>query len=76
MVSDDDFTDANHDKLYVEQVIYVNTWIDSLAKAATTIKRSRPLVLIIEGDHGNRYAAWGRTYTGKTIHEPERLLFF
>ncbi|WP_276501494.1 sulfatase-like hydrolase/transferase [Terrimonas pollutisoli] len=60
MVSDDDFTDANHDKLYVEQVIYANTWIDSLAKAATTTKRSRPLVLIIEGDHGNRYAAWGR----------------
>jgi hypothetical protein len=60
MVSDDDFIDKNHDKLYVEQVLYVNTWIDSLAKAATTIKRTRPLVLIIEGDHGNRYAEWGR----------------
>jgi hypothetical protein len=60
MASDDDFTDKNHDKLYVEQVLYVNTWIDSLAKAATTIKRTRPLVLIIEGDHGNRYAEWGR----------------
>ncbi len=60
MVSDDDFTDANHDKLYIEQVISANAWIDSLVKAATTTKRTRPLVLIIEGDHGNRYAEWGR----------------
>lgn len=53
-----DFRDGNHDSLYVEQVIYANKLIDSIGKAA--IKgRQRPLALIIEGDHGNRYAAWG-----------------
>jgi hypothetical protein len=59
MVSEEDVTDKRHDELYLEQVIYANTWIDSLAKAATATKRTRPLVLIIEGDHGNRYAEWG-----------------
>jgi hypothetical protein len=54
-----DFNDRNHDSLYLEQLIYANTLIDSLAQAANQ-KRSRPLVLIIEGDHGNRYAEWGR----------------
>lgn len=64
MMSDEDFTDKNHDKLYLEQLIYVNTWIDTLAQAATG-KRTRPLVLIIEGDHGNRYAKWGRSIREK-----------
>lgn len=53
-----DFEDNNHDSLYIEQLIYANTLIDSLATAASK-PRTRPLVLIIEGDHGNRYAAWG-----------------
>lgn len=57
-VSMDDFTDKNHDSLYLEQVIYANTLIDSLAKTAGK-NRTRPLVLIMEGDHGNRYAEWG-----------------
>lgn len=65
MMSNEDFTDENHDKLYLEQLIYANTWIDSLVKAATTTPRTRPLVLIIEGDHGNRYAAWGRSIREK-----------
>ncbi len=60
MMSNEDLTDENHDKLYLEQLIYANTWIDSLMKAATTTPRTRPLVLIIEGDHGNRYSEWGR----------------
>lgn len=59
MMSAEDRTDENHDKLYVEQIIYVNTWIDSLVQVAAA-PRKRPLVLIIEGDHGNRYATWGR----------------
>ncbi len=58
--SDKDLSDAYHDSLYIDQVIFVNTWIDSLAKAAIDTKRNRPLVLIMEGDHGNRYAEWGR----------------
>lgn len=58
MTSMADFEDRNHDSLYLEQLIYANTLIDSLATAANR-PRNRPLVLIIEGDHGNRYAAWG-----------------
>jgi len=65
MVSDEDLIDKNHDELYLEQLIFVNTWIDSLAKAVTTTSRTRPLVLIIEGDHGNRYAKWGRSIREK-----------
>ena len=65
IMSNEDLTDENHDKLYVEQVMYANTWIDSLVKAATTTPRTRPLVLIIEGDHGNRYAEWGRSIREK-----------
>lgn len=64
MTSDEDLTDKRYDELYVEQVIYANTWIDSLVKTATT-KRTRPLVLIIEGDHGNRFADWGRSIREK-----------
>lgn len=65
MLSNEDFTDKSHDSLYIEQVIYANTWIDSLINVAVTTKRNRPLVLIIEGDHGNRYAAWGRNIREK-----------
>ncbi len=65
MVSNDDMSDTEHDSLYIDQVIFVNTWIDSLAKAAIDTKRDRPLVLIMEGDHGNRYAEWGRAIREK-----------
>lgn len=58
IVSNTDFTDKNYDTLYLQQVLYANKLIDSLAQAATQ-KRNRPLVLIIEGDHGNRYGDWG-----------------
>ncbi len=64
ITSMEDFRDENHDSLYLEQVLYANKLIDSIGKAA--IKgRQRPLVLIIEGDHGNRYAAWGITIREK-----------
>jgi hypothetical protein len=39
--------------LYLDQVIYTNTWVDSLIKA-TNRDFSRPRVVIIEGDHGFR----------------------
>jgi len=58
ITSMEDFKDGNHDSLYLEQVIYANKLIDSIGKAAIK-DRQRPLVVIIEGDHGNRYAAWG-----------------
>jgi hypothetical protein len=58
VTSMDDFRDENHDSLYLEQVLYANKLIDSIGNAAIK-NRQRPLVLIIEGDHGNRYAAWG-----------------
>lgn len=58
ITSMEDFRDENHDSLYLEQVLYANKLISAIGEAA--IKgRQRPLVLIIEGDHGNRYAAWG-----------------
>jgi hypothetical protein len=59
VISMADFTDDHHDSLYKEQVLYANRLIDSLAVAANS-PRARPLVLIVEGDHGNRYAEWGR----------------
>jgi hypothetical protein len=55
----EDFADKNHDSLYLGQVQYANKLISAFAKAVAQ-KRARPLVLIIEGDHGNRYAEWGR----------------
>ncbi len=58
ITSMEDFRDENHDSLYLEQVLYANKLIDSIGKAAIK-ERQRPLVVIIEGDHGNRYAAWG-----------------
>ncbi|MGZ8557637.1 MAG: sulfatase-like hydrolase/transferase [Chitinophagaceae bacterium] len=60
MMLDEDYSDKNHNTLYTEQVLFVNKWIDSLAKAAATTPRKRPLVLIIEGDHGDRYSERGR----------------
>lgn len=58
-ISMNDFTDKTHDSLYLEQLIYANTLIDSLSTIASK-PRTRPLVLIIEGDHGNRYGDWGK----------------
>jgi hypothetical protein len=54
-----DYSDESHDSLYLEQVIYANTLIDSLDRTADR-QHNRPLALIIEGDHGNRYAEWGK----------------
>jgi hypothetical protein len=64
MTSMADFEDKDHDSLYLEQLIYANTLIDSLAAAANR-PRPRPLVLIIEGDHGNRYSTLGLQFRDK-----------
>lgn len=42
-----------NDSLYIDQLHYTNTLIDSLITAAN-ISFQRPRVVIIEGDHGNR----------------------
>ena len=42
-----------NDSLYLDQLHYTNTLIDSLA-TATNRSFDRPRVVIIEGDHGNR----------------------
>jgi hypothetical protein len=44
---------VNEKSPYLEQLIYTNTWVDSLIKA-TNQPFSRPRVVIIEGDHGYR----------------------
>jgi hypothetical protein len=44
---------ANEKNLYLEQLIYTNTWVDSLINA-TNRPFPRPRVVIIEGDHGFR----------------------
>ncbi len=50
------FDDAGkRDSLYLEQLRFCNTWIDSLARAAS-LPFDRPRIVIIEGDHGYRYA--------------------
>jgi hypothetical protein len=41
------------DSLYLDQLRYANTWIDSIAQAASK-PASRARVVIIEGDHGRR----------------------
>lgn len=41
------------DSLYLDQLRYANTWIDSIAQAASK-PASRGRVVIIEGDHGRR----------------------
>ena len=60
----EDLQDQKHDSLYLQQLLYANTLIDSLAKAAHK-PHARPLVLIIEGDHGNRYAEEGLKFREK-----------
>lgn len=41
------------DSLYLDQLIYTNTWIESLVSAVNR-EFSRPRVVIIQGDHGRR----------------------
>lgn len=41
------------DSLYLDQLIYTNTWIQEIINAAAR-QQGRPLVLVIEGDHGYR----------------------
>lgn len=48
----DEYT-LHRDSLYFDQLLYTNTWIDSLAKASTE-NFDRPRVVIMEGDHGKR----------------------
>lgn len=48
----DDHSDIR-DSLYIDQLVYTNTWIESLVSAANK-KFSRPRVVIIQGDHGRR----------------------
>jgi hypothetical protein len=43
----------NQQQPFLDQLIYTNTWVDTLAKAANR-PFSRPRVVIIEGDHGYR----------------------
>jgi hypothetical protein len=43
----------NQDALYLEQLIYANSWIDSILQA-TNRNFSRPRIVIVEGDHGYR----------------------
>ena len=57
-LSMDNYSAHTHDSLYLEQVMYANILIDSLANIANK-PRKRPLVLIIEGDHGNRFTESG-----------------
>jgi hypothetical protein len=45
----------SRDSLYLEQVAFCNTWIDSIAKASDKPFK-RPRVIVIEGDHGYRDA--------------------
>lgn len=56
----------SRDSLYIDQLIYTNTWIDSLAKTANR-DFQRPRIVIIEGDHGNR-----NTYSAKGKYIRER----
>ena len=65
MVSNVEISDSEMDSLYLDQVRFVNTWIDSLVKSAINTKRHRPLVLILEGDHGNRYGEKSRAIREK-----------
>lgn len=49
------FTDHTilRDSLYLDQLVYANTWIDTISTAAN-LQFKRPRVIIIEGDHGYR----------------------
>ncbi|MEI9943093.1 MAG: sulfatase-like hydrolase/transferase [Chitinophagaceae bacterium] len=42
-----------NDSLYIDQLIYTNTLLNSLAQAGN-MNFPRPRVIILEGDHGNR----------------------
>lgn len=44
---------AFSDSLYIDQLIYTNTWIDSIATAASK-SFARPRVVVLMGDHGYR----------------------
>ncbi len=54
IMSEKDRAAKMKDSIYLDQLLYVNTWIDTMAKTVATSARRRPLVLIIEGDHGRR----------------------
>lgn len=41
------------DSLYLDQLIYTNTWVQSIASSANQ-EFSRPRVVVIQGDHGRR----------------------
>jgi hypothetical protein len=47
------YKNINTPGAYIEQLIYTNTWIDSILNA-TNRNFSRPRVVIVEGDHGYR----------------------
>jgi hypothetical protein len=49
------FEQYSRDSLYLEQLRFCNTWIDSLARASNQAFK-RPRVVLIEGDHGYRDA--------------------
>ncbi len=52
-LSSSDEHPGTRDSLYLDQLIYTNTWIDSLVSAANR-EFSRPRVVVIQGDHGRR----------------------
>ena len=52
-VNRSDDTPGIGDSLYLDQLIYTNTWIESLVASANQ-EFSRPRVVIIQGDHGRR----------------------
>ena len=56
------------DSLYLGQLAYTNTWIARIVEASRN-RHGRPLVMVIEGDHGYRDKA-NSNHQGKTIHEP------
>lgn len=47
------YNNKNNTGPYLEQLIYTNTWVDSILKA-TNRNFTRPRVVIVEGDHGYR----------------------
>jgi hypothetical protein len=53
-ITQNDFKSGIRDSLYLDQLIYTNTWITNLALAADS-SFSRPRIIIIEGDHGFRH---------------------
>ncbi|MBO9203961.1 MULTISPECIES: sulfatase-like hydrolase/transferase [Niastella] len=53
LYTNDTYDTRNNRGLYLEQLQYTNTWIDSIVQAASQ-PFTRPRVVIIEGDHGYR----------------------